>query len=314
MDSTGKLKPLPPATIDQLCVPNLDYDYFADAQFHPFRPHASELEMVNAWWLAEASLLAYAPAEFAIPAFEKAGLSVIGPFTGESTQCYLARGEQHAIVAFRGTRVLKPVLNQTFTEVARGVINDIWTDAKFFRVDSGQGGVVHAGFQEGLNQVWADQLKPALDELRTNQPEMTFWFTGHSLGAALSALAARRFGDVRGLYTFGSPRVGNRAYALSYPIRTFRFVNNNDQIVSIPPPGPYRHFGKLIYIHDDGKIVHDPSLWTMVTDSVAGHWSRLRGSLRWLTTTRPPEVAFDNITDHAPVYYAVHIWNNYIGQ
>src|SRR5262245_17898642 len=52
-------KPLPPATPENLFPPNNGFDFFRGAHDHPFRFEAKRFELVNAWWLAEASLLAY---------------------------------------------------------------------------------------------------------------------------------------------------------------------------------------------------------------------------------------------------------------
>src|SRR5262245_44011136 len=104
------LKRIPPATVQHVLPPNLDHEYFKDGGRHPFRHAADGFELVNAWWLAEASLLTYAPADFALRQFRDAGWTVDAdqPFAGASTLCYVAYSRNAAIVAFRGTQVLKP--------------------------------------------------------------------------------------------------------------------------------------------------------------------------------------------------------------
>ncbi|MCA9453043.1 MAG: hypothetical protein KC584_10520, partial [Nitrospira sp.] len=69
-----------------------------------------------------------------------------------------------------------------------------------------------------------------LDGLKEEKRDRTFWFTGHSLGAALATLAADRYGDVQGLYTFGSPLVGDEGFARDFYVSGYRFVNNNDVV------------------------------------------------------------------------------------
>ena len=89
------------------------------------------------------------------------------------------------------------------------------------------------------------------------------YMTGHSVGAALATLAVvktatetcekagtwsddecfRQYVPVSGLVTFGSPRVGDRAFGDTFarwmqdrtPI--FRFVHGRDAVVSIPMAG-----------------------------------------------------------------------------
>lgn len=59
------------------------------------------------------------------------------------------------------------------------------------------------------------QLSHHLGELLHKQPSAAVFFVGHSLGAAMAAIAAPmmkahlRLPDVH-LWTFGSPRVGNQ--------------------------------------------------------------------------------------------------------
>ena len=76
---------------------------------------------------------------------------------------------------------------------------------------------MHAGFASSLdNSGLYDQLQSNLTELLQKQPVKSVYFLGHSLGAAMAAIAAPlmkaqlQLQDVH-LWTFGSPRVGNQA-------------------------------------------------------------------------------------------------------
>ncbi|MCK7478059.1 MAG: lipase family protein [Candidatus Moduliflexus flocculans] len=80
------------------------------------------------------------------------------------------------------------------------------TNANFWLTDWTNGSKVHRGFKSALEEVW-DDLFPYLKALQGRGCRI--WMTGHSLGAALATLAADRYGEVQGVYTFGSPRVGN---------------------------------------------------------------------------------------------------------
>jgi pimeloyl-ACP methyl ester carboxylesterase len=66
-----------------------------------------------------------------------------------------------------------------------------------------RGGRVHRGFKDALEEAWAD-IFPYMKKLADQG--CTIWVAGHSLGAALTTLAADRFQEVGGLYTFGSPQ------------------------------------------------------------------------------------------------------------
>lgn len=97
-------------------------------------------------------------------------------------------------MAFRGTQIIKDD-----TSIFHQVLKDVCTDAKLRLVDSKQGGNVHEGFKDALNEVWDDKLSAYLQKLHSEKPARTLWFTGHSLGAALATLAADRYGHVQGL-------------------------------------------------------------------------------------------------------------------
>lgn len=66
-------------------------------------------------------------------------------------------------------------------------------------------------------------------------PGASVWFTGHSLGGALATLAILDFKLTNvasgSAYTFGSPRVGNPAFASGYNRyipTTYRMTNHHD--------------------------------------------------------------------------------------
>jgi hypothetical protein len=318
-------KPVPAATVELVFPPNHDYRYFEDGKRHPFRYRSRHFELVNAWWLAEIALLTYADANFAVPRFESAGLGVGGtqPLNGPSTQCYVTHTKEYVIVAFRGTQVYKPGLKRELAEVLRDEVNDIHTDAKFQLVRWDGPGHVHKGFKDALGEVWASKLQPFLRRLRNDNPSRSFWFTGHSLGGALATLAADRFGNVAGLYTFGSPRVGDRVFAeaLGRKVPTYRFVNNNDVVARVPLVGHYErlqqgigvyeHVGRLKYISSEERIVDNASNWDRLLDDFRGSFGHLAGASGRFTEDWVAELPIDHLNDHAPIYYAVHIWNNY---
>ena len=54
----------PVETIHGLRPPLAGFPYFANADRFPFEPTASAESPVNAWWLADASFLAYGSADF----------------------------------------------------------------------------------------------------------------------------------------------------------------------------------------------------------------------------------------------------------
>jgi len=145
-----------------------------------------------------------------------------------------------AVIAFRGTESL----------------NDGLVDGKFLRNEfqfAGLDTLVHSGFAGALETV-----EPALrTKMRSLDPETRVWVTGHSLGAALATVFVGKLMNdgedqqIGGLHTFGSPRVGNSAYAKQFEklaeergIALLRFQNERDPVVHMPP-----RFGDIFYYH-----------------------------------------------------------------
>jgi triacylglycerol lipase len=242
------------------------------------------------------------------------------PGVRASTLCYVVHSRDAVIVAFRGTRVFKPGAGPPTLDALRGVLADICTDGRLDLVDLGAEGAVHCGFYAAIEQVWAPMVLPRLDALRQESPGRTFWFTGHSLGAALATLAAARFPHVAGVYTFGSPLVGDGLFARTFPARAFRIVNNNDIVPQVPRFGPcatapflrgYEHVGELKYITHQGALQDQPSRSLRLADGIQGRFGQLRDVAEQLRSGRIAELPDDGFNDHAPLFYALRVWNAY---
>jgi pimeloyl-ACP methyl ester carboxylesterase len=107
-------------------------------------------------------------------------------------------------------------------------------------------GKIHRGFLEAFhaivpeNGVTNADFEKIIAEIRGKQ----IWLTGHSLGGALASVAASyllsRDIKIEGIYTFGTPRVGDPKYRdylnkeLTY--KYWRFMNGNDLVSDIPLP------------------------------------------------------------------------------
>ena len=257
----------------ELIPPYPNHPYFTDGDGrqltfggdrHAFEHNTRDFRMVNAWWLAEAATLVYDREEFVREKFRNAGLPEVVLFDRAGTQCFVAGNERLAIVAFRGTesgaRSLKEI---------KQVVIDIEDDKHFLRIPFGPGGSVHRGFAGAVGAVWEDAggvrgLKSHLAGLAGSR---ALWFTGHSLGAASATVAAilcEQSGmRVSGLYTYGSPRVGDAEFAARF--RRFfpgdsgpeyqRFINDRDIVTRVPPESfGYRHVGAAHHIVADGTI------------------------------------------------------------
>ena len=289
---------LPEITLDAIAPPFPNYPYFEGADTYPFRHRTSAFDMVNAWWLIEASTLAYAEEDFVRPVFQKVGLTDVKFFTGDSTQCFVANNDAFVIVVFRGTEIRRRRDESGFP--FHNIIADFKTDIHVILTDWDQDRMVHGGFKNALEEVW--EKKGLIEYIKSKDTaNRTLWFTGHSLGAALATLAADRYdGKVQGLYTFGSPCVGNIDFAKYFLISAYRFVNNNDIVTHLPPLNRYEHVGEVKFIDGNG-IVQDNLPHGRVSD-VANSMDQVRHGLAHLIPER--------VVDHVPTLYATHIWNN----
>jgi triacylglycerol lipase len=320
-------KLLPDDTWNNLYYPPPNYVYFESSDRFGFEPGARDFSWRNAWWLAEASLLAYVQdrtwgeikAILVKAGFEDA--KQIGPDPAKSTKGFMAwRSDPapFAIVAFRGTDKGDP---RTLT-----TDEDLEPEAR-------DGYTAHRGFLKALDQVWDAEVAPALSAFLRSHPDAPVYFTGHSLGAALATISVARFqGPVGALYTIGSPRVGDDRFVRAVLQKTqqvFRFVNCQDIVTQIPPEVPlahyYRHVGAERYITRAGDILDHPSdfeKWVDVTPGIVEHdgaacISDVAHPATFVSLAKEREGLVDPppylVGNHTPARYAIQIWNHYSG-
>jgi triacylglycerol lipase len=241
-----------------------DFQIFSDIS--KFAPLATQYSARNALVLADAARLAYQKKTVAESIARNDWKLDNFAFVGEqerSTQAIVMGNRDYIIVAFRGTEP--------------EVLQDWITDAKFLAPRKISTGKVHRGFLEGLQAVWP-QVKERIGAFQDKVQSL--WFTGHSLGAALAALAVAdlRLVDkrpVHGLYTFGQPRLGDadfaRAFDADFKSKAFRFVNNNDIVTRVPPRAlGYSHIGRLLYFDADHVLQDDIGFWERFLDRIKG--------------------------------------------
>ena len=234
-----------------------DYRYF------DFQPHiVGKYDIRNSLSLALACDLAYksesdikAQAEqWGFPRFKflEDKIAVI------DTQGFIMGNDKVIILAFRGTE------NRT----------DWRTDLNFPKVKA-MFGYIHKGFRSALEAV-IDDILAAVEEMRDN--DQSLWITGHSLGAALATLATAFYRHqkhpVSGLYTFGSPRVGDDKFddffEPDFGRFTFRVVNGNDIVTRVPPRNfGFNHVGTCVFHDGDGGWQVDPNPWKEFLDQIS---------------------------------------------
>jgi triacylglycerol lipase len=263
------------------------------ADVAPFDAAARAFSPVNAWWLADAALLSYWDAGVAAPRFrEQAGLDSEF-FTSGGTQAYVVWNDSAVIVAFRGTQP-----NQA---------SDIWSDVDFVPIPWTNGGKVHQGFVAALDDVW-NAIAVRLQSLAGR----TVWFSGHSLGAALATLAADRFATTAGVYTLGSPRVGDPEFVTGFNQRhlgrSFRYVNNHDVVTHVPPSRwDFGHVDYERHFDGDGRSAGVSVRGAEVLESAARHLAERVDLIVSGLSLVPP-----GVIDHTPRRYTTLVWNAFV--
>ncbi len=176
------------------------------------------------------------------------GFDLVRKYDRNGTQAILATDYVNVVLAFRGTEEW----------------GDLFTDLRYIKCDFAGGGRVHRGFYRGFMEVWDDI---AADLANLAYPKI---FTGHSLGAALSLMAAvlRPPGAV---HVFGCPKVGNTDFVRRVACPVTRYENWFDLVTWLPPatspvqaahalrhgrkPTLYAHAGKRVGLSGIGHFI-----------------------------------------------------------
>ena len=204
------------------------------------------------------------------------------PYDDGNTQAYIAASDHLRVLVFRGSDDLRA-----------------WqTNIRTRPVPWPGPGLVHEGFAEAFEACWPQLAAIVATKRADSRPLIV---TGHSLGGALATLAAARVHDAL-LYSFGAPRVGNRAFAFSMDQRSerlHRYINYRDPVPLLPPGLlGYRHCGRGYYIAKDGRVGALPP-------------ARRRNSVRDMRVVldrlvqaiNEPDGARNDLTDHAALNY-----------
>ncbi|MBP1964062.1 lipase family protein [Paenibacillus aceris] len=139
---------------------------------------------------------------------------------------FIAESDMQIVIVFRGTNTTSDWISDA---IARQTVFPYAKD----------GGLVHKGFLDIYNSA----RKQIMTSIAKLSPRKTLYLTGHSLGGCLAALCAvdlatnTRFKQPS-IYTYGSPRVGNPAFASLFNRRTgphYRIYNTNDIVPELPP-------------------------------------------------------------------------------
>lgn len=230
---------------------------------------------------AELAWVAYLAEESAATVVDDIGLRETMFLERDGSQAYIFKSDTDCIVACRGTEP-----NEW---------NDIRADVNAMSAVSETVGRVHRGFKQEVDDLW-----PRLEKLLIENTK-TLWFTGHSLGGAMATISAGRCflshidSNPRQLYTYGSPRVGNKRYVNHVNLEHLRWVNNNDIVTRVPPPWMgYRHTGTQLYLNSAGDL-RKVSKVQRARDRWRGFWGGLKKG------------RVDHFSDHSMDDYISHI-------
>ena len=231
---------------------------------------------------AELSYISYLPRGEAGQLANRMGLPSIRFYDRDGAQAYVFANDHDTVVVCRGTEPSE--------------WNDIQADLDAVTAVAETVGHVHRGFKREVDDLW-----PRLEQALINN-EQVLWFAGHSLGGAMAAICAGRCklshipSNPAGLFTYGSPRVGDRRYVNHVRLNYYRWVNNNDIVSRVPPTWlGYRHAGTEIYLDHQSRIRHLRG-WRRFLDCC-------RGFFQGLTQFR-----IDPFSDHNLVGYIEGVW------
>ncbi len=250
------------------------FEFLSDPLKHPI----AELSVLRQSLLfAEVSKVAYYRDDLVRAAAEMVGFDRIEFFERDGAQAYLVSNQHDCIIACRGTEPHE--------------WNDVKADVDAISVVAETVGRVHRGFKREVDDLWP-RMEKALKE-----NDKTLYFTGHSLGGAMATICAGRCklseisSNPESLFTFGSPRVGNRRYINFVKVPHYRWVNNNDIVPRVPPQWfGYSHSGMELYFNSSGRLCKDTP-WRRFND-------RMRGLIQALGQWQ-----IDYLADHSMARY-----------
>lgn len=199
----------------------------------------------------------------------------------DGAQAYILSNNEHITIAFRGTEP--------------GEMSDVFADLKAWKSRSQVAGKVHDGFYDEIKKVW-DKITYAVNKHKGK----SLTVCGHSLGGAMATICAARLSNAGHdlvLYTYGSPRVGDKVFVSNIKCQHRRWVNNNDVVTKVPLwIMGFRHHGELCYLNHYGNVRNGLNPWQRFKDGWRGRLAAWRN--------RQP---FDGARDHSIGDYAAKI-------
>jgi len=239
---------------------------------------------------AKLSQIAYNDKRKVAQQIKPLGFTEVEYYDRDGAQAYRIWNKDDVVIVCRGTEPKE--------------FNDLKADLKAFPVKSETVSRVHQGFKQEVDDLWPMVKEDILANPKLGNRHL--WFTGHSLGAAMTTIMAGRcmhdpdLQDPVEVYTYGSPRAGWKKYVRDLNVTHHRWVNNNDIVTRVPFASMgYRHDGTEHYMNAYGNVRKLTS-WQRVKDRWRGMWMGLKKG------------GVDNFSDHSMVNYVANLekWNN----
>lgn len=234
-------------------------------------------------FFAKIAQLAYEDKKTVTNEAKALGFTTIEFYNLDGAQAYRLMNKDDIVIACRGTQPEE--------------FNDIKADLGAAPVLAETVGRVHMGFKKEVDELWPMVKEDLIRIGKTRKG----WFCGHSLGAGMATIMASRCQEdhavpnIEELYTYGSPRVGWRAFVDNLTVTHHRWVNNNDIVTRVPLTiMGYVHDGEEHYLNAFGNV-RQMTKWQRAKD-------RWRGLVMGFK-----KGDIDSFSDHSMVNYVAYL-------
>lgn len=159
---------------------------------------------------------------------------------------FVARHKRALYIIFRGTQNSTEWINNLNARLTPFFIND------------------HGSVHDGFLSLYLDVRDDLLEVAKSFSEKNKIHVAGHSLGATLAVFAACDIESTLGLkiaslYTFGSPRIGDNAFAIAFnqafAHKSFRIANSSDMVTEVPFPSRFAGFFGGYFSHIETPVI-----------------------------------------------------------
>jgi triacylglycerol lipase len=200
------------------------------------------------YWMADMSQLAYLNPKIQEDYLRSHGYSNYEFFNSNGSQAFAVTKDNTIIIAFRGSQILDSF---EFSDLRKNFLINVIQD------DLSQKS--HEGYKKYFMYI-KDDLKRYI----SNHQGKRIIVTGHSMGAAIAAIALLHINCSIG-YMFGAPRSVGNATANENINKAFDIHLEHDIISEFPTTfSGLKHLGRRIMITSDNKISFSTSSWNRI--------------------------------------------------